>query len=164
MHKNVYTSWFLRPDTSAEARNRRPAGDLALRKSDSIMVLKLSKYLYGIWAARSLSMGNIWEYGSTNFLQNGIQLHVLTVVDPLSAQIRRKPVKSRFFGAIFEQVRAILSGFQAVWIGPVRISGVIIGYMAPQLSKYGQYMGGLIASLSMGAIDGIFTVILKWPR
>ena len=60
------------------------------------MVLKLSKYLYGIWAARSLSMGNIWEYGSTKFLQNGIQLHVLTVVDPLSAQIRRKPVKSLF--------------------------------------------------------------------
>ena len=26
------------------------------------MVLKLSKYLYGIWAARSLSMGNIWTY------------------------------------------------------------------------------------------------------
>jgi hypothetical protein len=27
------------------------------------MVLKLSEYLYGIWAARSLSMGNIWTYG-----------------------------------------------------------------------------------------------------
>eukprot|EP00966_Prymnesium_polylepis_P056301 1302505-Prymnesium_polylepis.1 len=26
------------------------------------MVLKLSKYLYGIWATRSLSMGNIWTY------------------------------------------------------------------------------------------------------
>ena len=67
------------------------------------MVLKLSKYLYGIWAARSLSMGNIWEYGSTNFLQNGIQLHVLTVVNPLSAQIRRKPVKSRFLLSDFER-------------------------------------------------------------
>ena len=78
------------------------------------MVLKLSKYLYGIWhgiwaAARSLSMGNTWdwEYGSTKFLQTGIQLHVLTVVDPLSAQIRKKPVKSRFFGAIL----SVLSDF-----------------------------------------------------
>ena len=76
-------------------------GDKGFRKY-GFELLKLSKYLYGIWAARSLSMGNIWEYGSTKFLQNGIQLHVLTVVDPLSAQIRRKPVKSRFFGSDFE--------------------------------------------------------------
>ena len=82
-----------------------------VRQSES-MVLKLSKYLYGIWAARSLSMGNIWEYGSTKFLQNGIQLHVLTVVDPLSAQIRRKPVKSPFSLSDFERFERFLSGFE----------------------------------------------------
>ena len=31
VHIYAYTSWFLRPYTSAEARNRRPAGDLARR-------------------------------------------------------------------------------------------------------------------------------------
>jgi hypothetical protein len=80
------------------------------------MVLKLSKYLYGIWLARSLNMGNIWTYGPPSqhagwcFFTKKIHENRKKTWSP-GKKVRNRRILS--VSRYFERFRADLSHFEA---------------------------------------------------
>ena len=137
-----------------------PCGHSARLRGDRKIVLKLSKYLYWILSSSSLSTGNILEYWarfgpksqilSTSFWRG---LHFWAFLRVKMCFWCRRRSLGRAARDFFKNF-GILVPDSSKFCSPAGASLWGLERIGSWLSKYWQYIGRLIASLSIGQIYG----------